>query len=208
MSGGSRRWVKICGITNVADARDAVDAGASALGLNFVPSSRRYIDEATAREIADAVRGQVELVAVVADQSSAALRALAERVGVDALQLHGQESPEQIRELPRAFKALGIATPEDVQRAAAFSGERLLLDAKAPGLLGGSGQAFDWSLVIELARQRPVILAGGLSPENVAAAVASVAPYGVDVASGVEQPGNPRRKDALRVRRFIENARR
>jgi phosphoribosylanthranilate isomerase len=202
------RWVKICGVTSVADARAAVSAGASALGLNFVPASRRRIDESTALEIAKAVRGRVELVGVVADLGTAALLELAERLQLDWLQLHGDESAAQAAALPRAFKAIAVETASDVARADGYPGERILVDAKSPGALGGTGHVFDWSLVVEVAKRRQLILAGGLTPENVATAVARVAPFGVDVASGVELPGNPRQKEPDLMRRFVEQARR
>jgi phosphoribosylanthranilate isomerase len=208
MTSGAEPWLKICGITNPEDARLAADAGADALGLNFVATSKRRIDEYAARAIADAVRGRVELVGVVANETSERLRALAEAVGLDWLQLHGEESPGALAAVPSAFKAVGVENADDVAHAAAYPGERLLVDAKAFGTTGGTGQRFDWALVRELAASRRLILAGGLTPENVAEAVHSVRPWGIDVASGVERAGEPRRKDAERVVRFIENARR
>jgi phosphoribosylanthranilate isomerase len=207
MSPGREPWLKICGITSAEDARLAVDAGADALGLNFVATSKRRIDEPTARAIAEAVRGQVELVAVVANETSEHLRLLAESLGLDWLQLHGDEPPSALTPLPNAFKAIGVESAEDVARAAGYPGERLLVDAKAHGASGGTGQSFDWTLVQELAASRRLILAGGLRPDNVAAAVESVRPWGIDVASGVERAGEPRRKDPALVARFIENAR-
>jgi phosphoribosylanthranilate isomerase len=207
MTPGARPWLKICGITCPDDARLAVDAGADALGLNFVPTSKRRIDEQTARAIADAVRGEVELVGIVADETTERLQALAHSVGLDWLQLHGHEPPSALAHLAKAFKAIGVESAADVARAAAYPGERLLVDAKAQGASGGTGQRFDWTLVRELAASRRLIVAGGLTPDNVAAALTSVRPWGLDVASGVERAGEPRRKDPVLVARFIENAR-
>lgn len=208
MTPDARPWLKICGVTSERDALLAVEAGADAIGLNFVASSKRRIDDAAARAIADAVRGRVELVGVVANETGQRLRELSLAVGLDWLQLHGDEPPNALLSLPNAFKAIGIQSAEDAARAATYPGERLLVDAKASGVLGGTGQRFDWTLVGELARARRLILAGGLTPENVAEALSSVRPWGLDVASGVEPPGEPRRKDPERVARFIENARR
>ncbi len=201
-------WIKICGVTSPEQARLAVAAGADAVGVNLVPSSKRRVDDDTARAVVRAVGDDAEVVAVVADLDVAELRALAARTGVHSLQLHGGESPAVVAELaPLAYQAVRIATAADVTAARAFSGARLLADAKVAGELGGTGHAFDWALVTELARERPLVVAGGLTPENVGRAVQAVRPYGVDTASGVEGP-NPRVKDPDKVRRFIETARR
>ncbi len=201
-------WIKICGVTSIADARVAVDAGADAVGVTLVPISQRRGDEATARGIAEAVGAEVEGIAVVADLGVDELRALAERVQVRTLQLHGSEPPAIVSALqPGAYQAVRIATAADVAAARAFSGTRLLADAKVQGELGGTGHTFDWSLVAELAGERALVLAGGLTPDNVASAVQRVRPYGVDTASGVEGEG-PRHKDPVKVRRFVEAARR
>lgn len=207
MTSGARPWVKLCGITCTEDALAAVDAGADALGLNFVGSSKRQIDLDTALQIAEAVKGRVELVGVVANIPAKQLEALRSAALLDWLQLHGEESPATLAAVPRAFKAVAIATAADVAHADAFPGERLLVDAKVEGSSGGSGTSFDWSLVMSLARHRTIILAGGLTPENVARAVRSVNPWGVDVASGIEQSGNPRRKDPEKMERFVRAAR-
>jgi len=206
---GKRReemYVKICGITRVADAELCVDAGASAIGLNFVATSKRRVTEALAREIVDAVHGRVEIVAVIADRSPSEIIALRDSVGVDYLQLHGVESAETLScVLPFAFKAICIGGVEDVFAARAFGGERLLADAKVEGETGGTGVTFDWALVRELAGERRLVLAGGLRPDNVAAAIRDVHPWGVDVASGVESA--PGVKDGMKVRAFVAAAR-
>ena len=200
-------WIKICGLTSVDDALAAIDAGADAIGLNLVPSSKRYIERELAARIRAAVGTRAEVVAVVADQSPAELANLRAKTGIEWLQLHGDESPEALSQLlPRAYKAVPVATSDDVARAATFAGARLLTDTKVTGALGGTGQTFDWSLVRRLAEDRPLILAGGLTPDNVRGAVESVRPFGVDVASGVES-GDPRHKDIDKVRRFVREAR-
>ena len=200
-------WVKICGVTSVADAELCRDAGADAIGLNFVPASPRCIDAKLARQIRDRLQGSVEVVAVVADLPEPELRQLKLEVEPDFLQLHGNEPSELLeRFLPGAYKVVHVQNALDVERANRFAGNRVLLDAKVAGKLGGSGIAFDYSLTTELARKRRVILAGGLTPETVASAVAQVKPFGVDVASGVEDAGQPRRKAADKVRAFVKAA--
>ena len=142
-----------------------VRAGADALGLNFVPSSKRVIDRATAAHIADAVAGQAELVAVVADRSAQELEELRETTGIRWLQLHGAESAADLQlVLPEAYKAVAIASAADASQAEQYGGARLLVDAKSKiiGQLGGTGERFDWSLVIPLAARRSLIVAGGL----------------------------------------------
>jgi phosphoribosylanthranilate isomerase len=205
----SRVHVKICGLRDPREAAECVRLGASAIGVNFVPASPRGVDAATSRAIAaaaHAVDPKVVVVGVVADMSEAALRALVRDAGLDCLQLHGDEPPEALLpHLPHAYKAVRIATDADVDRARAFGGDYLLVDAKVDGLLGGSGTTFDWALVRTLATERKLTLAGGLTPANVARAVAEVHPWCVDVASGVES--SPGVKDLGLVRAFLEAAR-
>lgn len=201
-------WVKVCGVTNVADARLAVEAGAQAIGLNFVPQSPRCIELVEARRIRDEVIGKLEVVAVVADLDPPSLEALRNELEPDWLQLHGGEPPELLAALqPSAYKAIHVRDTSDVAMADRYPGERLLVDAKVAGQLGGTGMAFDYSLVTALAQRRSLILAGGLNPGTVASAVALVRPFGVDVASGVEVRGDPRRKDPEKVRDFVRLAR-
>jgi phosphoribosylanthranilate isomerase len=197
-------FIKICGITSIDDALMALAAGADALGLNFVPSSRRVVDRATAAHIAEAIGERVELIAVVADRPQFELENLREATGIRWLQLHGGESVSDLElVLPEAFKAVAIGNAEDALCAAEFGGSRVLVDAKSSAALGGTGQRFDWSLVRSLARRRDLIVAGGLTPDNVAEAVRALRPYGVDVASGVEATGNPRKKDETKLRAFV-----
>ena len=195
--------VKICGVTNVEDARMCADEGADAIGINFVPASKRVVTEDVARAIADAVRGRVLIVGVVADLDVDAMKGLRDRVGLECLQLHGDEPPESLAPLlPHAYKAIRVTSAADVARADAYGGDYVLLDAAA----GGSGKTFDWSLARDLAEKRRVTLAGGLDPANVEDAIRVVSPYCVDVASGVEIAGDPRRKDPTRVRELVRRA--
>ncbi len=197
--------VKVCGIRSVQEAEVCIAAGADALGLNFIPTSKRWVAPETARDIVRTLRGRVQWVAVMADLAWDEVSALDEVVPCDWLQLHGSEPPELVARLgARAYKALRIGDERDVAAARAFVGQRLLVDAKVPGELGGSGHAFDWSLVVPLARERDLILAGGLRPDNVGAAIAQVRPAAVDVASGVEGPSGW--KEPEQVRAFVERA--
>jgi phosphoribosylanthranilate isomerase len=200
-------WIKICGVTSVEDARMVVAAGADAVGVNLIPSSKRAVDIATARAVREAIGTQSEVVAIVADFGVSRLLELRERTGIQWLQLHGSEGQEELAAvLPDAYKAVRIGSATDVAQARGFAGVRLLADAKVDGALGGTGHSFDWSLVGELARERPLLLAGGLRPDNVARAVESVRPFGVDTASGVENE-DARRKDPEKTRAFVRAAR-
>ena len=204
---GAAIRVKVCGVTSVADAVACVEAGADLLGVNFVASSPRRIDPASARQIIDAIRGRAEVVGVVAGWPEARLRRLREDVGLDWLQLHGDEPPALLEALaPLAFKALRLGDADDAADAARYGGELLLLDAKVAGKLGGTGQTVDATLAAPIARTRRVLLAGGLCPENVATAVRAVRPWGVDVASGVESRTGV--KDLAKVAAFVQNAKR
>lgn len=194
-------WIKICGVTNVDDAEHVVRSGASAIGLNFVHGSKRRVTVEQARPIVEAVKGRIELVAVVAAPTDSEVTELRD-LGMEWLQLHGDEPAARVsRLLPNAFKAVAIEDAADARRAGSFPGERLLVDTKVSGASGGTGKVFDWQLVMDLAKTRQLILAGGLTPKNVAAAVRVLAPWGVDTASGVELV--PGVKDAELVTAFV-----
>ena len=157
-------------------------------------------------EIVEALPSSVEVVAVVVDEPVEVLRRLREEVGIQWIQLHGEEPVGLLeRFLPHAYKAMGIGSIEDVERLDRYPGERVLVDTARADLPGGTGETFDWRLVQALASRREVILAGGLNPENVARAVRTVRPYRVDVASGVER--SPGRKDEAKVRAFVSEVR-
>lgn len=202
-------YVKVCGITHLDDALGAIAAGVDVLGFNFVPQSRRYVDVDLARDIIERIRGRILSVAVVANLPTQEALELLSATGADRLQLHGDESPEYLRALGAcAFKAVRVGAAPDVQEASLFPGHPLLVDAKVEGQLGGTGRTIDWPLVAPLAAQRALILAGGLTPDNVERAVRLVQPWGVDTASGVDHAGDPRRKDPDKMRRFVAAARR
>lgn len=197
--------VKICGVTTVDDALQCVEAGADALGLNFWPGSPRCVDVTTARSIVDASVDRVEVVGVFVDFSLDQIRRILGESGVPWAQLHGREPPDMVAALlPRAYKALHVADGSVVELARAYPGEHLLLDASVPGVPGGTGRTFDWTIAAAVAKERKLTLAGGLNPENVQRAIRVVQPYRVDVASGVEK--SPGHKDPSRVRAFIAAA--
>ncbi|MGZ3418424.1 MAG: phosphoribosylanthranilate isomerase [Polyangiales bacterium] len=199
--------VKVCGITSVEDARACVAAGVSSIGLNFVPSSPRVVDVATARAIAASV--DVLVVGVVADLSVEEMLSLRKEANLGCLQLHGDEPPAALEPLlPHAYKAIRVGDEADVARADLYPGEHVLCDAKVEGVLGGTGKRVDPALVASLARRRKLTLAGGLTPGNVESAARAVRPFAVDVASGVERAGDPRRKDHEAIRAFVEAVRR
>lgn len=200
--------VKICGVTTPEDAELCVAAGADAIGLNFAPRSPRCLSLEAARLIMRVVPSNVLSVGVFVDADFETLTRFRDELGLGCLQLHGDE-PAALLEalLPHAYKALRVRTHDPgelVAEAARYPGEHVLLDAYVPGVHGGTGARFDWELAGELARQRKVTLAGGLTPTNVALAVRSVGPYCVDVASGVELAVG--RKDPELVRSFVEAA--
>ena len=199
-------WIKICGVTSVADAEQIAELGVDAIGLNFVLSSKRRASREQAREVVRAVGGRVELVAVVADPTDSEVKELREELGIQWLQLHGQEAAARVsRLLPHAFKAVAIEDAADARRSATFPGQRLLVDTKVSGGSGGTGKVFDWQLVTDLVAGRELILAGGLTPTNVAGAVRVLKPFGVDVASGVESA--PGQKDRAKLRAFVDAVR-
>ena len=202
-------FVKICGITNPTDAAAAIAAGADALGFNFWAGSERYLEPANAAKWISELPDTVIRVAVLVNPTLAYAKAIAAIDGVDCLQLHGAESPDFCGSLTGAKIALWKAIPmtEPDTPLVDFRTNRLLLDTAAGPKFGGTGISFPWKWARDLIVANPTrefILAGGLSPENVAEAVTQARPFGVDVASGVE--ARPGRKDIYRVRDFITAA--
>lgn len=195
--------IKICGITNLPDALAAVEAGADALGFVFAPSPRQVTPE-RAREIIRELPPYVTTVGLVVNQDP---RPIVEACSVDVIQFHGDETPEQVAAIDRrCYRAFRVRSAADLEALAAFSCSAFLLDAYVPGVPGGTGQRFPWALAEGAKRfGKPVIVAGGLTPENVGLCVRTTRPYGVDVSSGVE--AEPGRKDHRLVRAFVENAR-
>lgn len=196
--------IKICGIKTVTDALAAVDEGADLVGFNFYSKSPRYIDVGRCRDIMSVMRryGHIIYVGVFVNASVAEINATMETCGLSLAQLHGDETVEMLDELDgKAFKAFrGI--PAHVKSFARSKPPAFLVDASVKGIYGGSGVTADWNGAAELAKKYPLLLAGGLTPENVAEAVRRVKPWGVDVASGVESA--PGEKDPRKMKAFVK----
>lgn len=195
--------VKICGLTRMEDALAAAGHGADALGFVFASSPRQAAPDVV-RRIIQALPPFATTVGVFVDSDPEWIAAIREYCGLDAVQLHGRESESLARELGgRIIKAVKVAGGSAVD-CSAFPTATLLLDTAHPSLSGGTGRTIDWDAAREAARQRPVILAGGLSPDNVAEAVRAVRPYAVDASSLLEM--EPGKKDHDKIRRFIDQA--
>jgi phosphoribosylanthranilate isomerase len=200
--------VKVCGITVMEDALSAAGEGVDALGFNFYPSSPRYIDPVAARAIISRLPPFIAAVGLFVNiPDPAEVARLAREAGVQSLQLHGDETPDYCRKLAGwpLIKALRVDGRLNAATLERYPVSAFLLDAHDEGLWGGTGRTFDWSLANEIRGNRPIILAGGLKPENVAQAIRTVRPYAVDVCSGVET--SPGKKDAARLRAFMNEVR-
>jgi phosphoribosylanthranilate isomerase len=197
--------LKICGITRIDDALHAVREGATAIGFVFWRKSPRYVDPDLASDIAAALPSDVTTVGVFVDEDAAVIRQTAKKVGFQMIQLHGDEPATFATALDRPIlRAVTLDTVTD--EAQAWPRDvTLLLDAIDPARRGGTGVAIDWSRAATIARQRRVVLAGGLTPDNIEEAIATVRPFGVDVSSGVE--ARPGVKDPDKVSLFLANAR-
>lgn len=197
--------VKICGITTPEAARAAAEAGADAIGLVFAPSRRRVSVE-QAKAIVAALPPFVSRVGVFVDEAPERIAAIVEACGLDAIQLHGEEPPEACRWwFPwKVIKAIRVRGLESLEGLARYQVDAFLLDSFVPGELGGTGRTFDWEIAKAAASRFRIILAGGLTPENVGDALDLVRPYGVDVSSGVETGGV---KDPGKIRAFVARVR-
>ncbi len=201
--------VKFCGMTNLDDALQAARLGAWAIGLNHYPESPRYCEPGVRIEIAAQLRRRLEVVGVFVDATLDELAAAAQDESLDMIQLHGDEGPAFCREAARrtgckVIKAVRVRSGADVRRAEAYRTDFHLLDAHRSGQPGGTGESFDWELVTGRRSQVPLILAGGLTPGNVAEGIAAARPFAVDVANGVE--ASPGVKDHALMAEFAARA--
>ncbi|MDO9300466.1 MAG: phosphoribosylanthranilate isomerase [Anaerolineales bacterium] len=201
--------IKICGIKTLKNALAAIDAGADYLGFNFYAKSARFIEKETCAEITSVLKKEhpnIKLVGVFVNSSVDEVKNILETCSLDLAQLHGDETPGIFAQLaPRVFKAFrGI--PSDVTGYERNDVPAMLIDAAVKGVYGGSGVTADWSAAAELAKRYPLLLAGGLTPENVADAIRRVKPWGVDSASGVESA--PGEKDAAKMSAFVKEVKR
>ena len=202
--------IKMCGITNVDDARVVVEAGADALGFVMYRKSPRFVEPAVVKAIVAGLPPFVLPVGVFVNEEPARVRTLMDECGLALAQLHGDETAPYCQDLGRpVLKALRLKDRGTFLALAEFSGRAnvrgFLIDAFSDQAYGGTGQTVDWGLAQEVAQSMPVVLAGGLTPVNVAEAIARVRPYGVDVSSGVEL--SPGKKDHRKVKAFIHAAR-
>jgi phosphoribosylanthranilate isomerase len=202
--------VKICGITNLEDAEEAVRLGAWAIGLNHHPDSPRFCEPEEAARIGAAMKRRCEVVGVFVNSSLDEIARAADEEALTMLQLHGDQGPAFCSEAARrtgakVIKAIRVRSGADLRAAEAFRTDYHLLDAHRSGTPGGTGESFDWDLAAARRSEIPVILAGGLTPDNVSEGIAAADPFAVDVASGVE--GSPGRKDHALMAAFFDHAR-
>lgn len=198
--------VKICGITNAADAQVAVEAGADLLGFNFYEKSLRFIPIKAAAEISGALPPYALRVGVFVNPAEELVRRAIRECGLGLLQFHGDESPKFCSQFGlMSMKAFRVRDAASLKALREYQTDVWLLDAYASDTFGGTGEKFNWQLAVEAQKLgKPVFLAGGLTPDNVAQAIQQVQPFGVDVSSGVES--SPGRKDAAKLRAFIKAA--
>jgi len=198
--------VKICGITSIDDAQAAVEAGADALGFMFYEPSPRYLTPEEAGAIIRELPAHVARVGVFVDADEATIRNTATSAGLDTLQFHGNESPDFCTQFKlRTIKAFRVKEGESLGQLAGYGTDAWLLDSYVQGVPGGTGERFNWDLAVEAKRLGcPILLAGGLTPDNAGEAVDQVAPFGLDVSSGVEAA--PGRKDAAKMATLIASA--
>ena len=198
--------IKICGITNLEDALAAIKSGADALGFVFYPHSPRAIDQETARRIVSDLPPFVSAIGVFVDEEIKNLEKIASYAGLDIIQLHGSEPPEYCALNRKVIKAIRVKELSDLDMLSSYSAaSAFLLDTYSPDAFGGTGQKFNWDIALEAKRLGRIILAGGLTPDNIEQAIKHVKPFAVDVSSGVE--GDIKgKKDHARLRLFIERA--
>lgn len=209
-------YVKICGLSTPETIEAGLASGANWIGFVFFPKSPRHVEYGKAKELVGPVRGKASIVALTVNASDEELDAIDEAINPDIWQLHGEESPQRVREIKQRYgrpvmKALAIRDKEDLDPIPAYEEvcDILLFDAKPPAdmktdLPGGNGIAFDWTLISGLSLKKPFMLSGGLDPENVAEAIRLTKPQGVDVSSGIESA--PGIKDTQKISKFISAA--
>ena len=201
--------VKICGVTRAEDASEAVNLGADLLGLNFHPPSPRFVDFGRAREIVEAVAGRVPVVGVFVDRPTREIEKIDAAVGLDLIQLHGSESPEEVaRWGGRALEVFRVGGDFDPEVLAEYPDAwGFLFDVAHPDLFGGTGETWNYATISGLATDRPVLVAGGIGPGNAGTALAASGADGVDVCSGVESSPGVKNKDLMkRLIREVRNA--
>ncbi len=195
-------WIKICGITNLTDAKETADLGVNALGFIFAASPRR-VDPPSAREIIGQLPSSVMKVGVFVDEKAAEIRRIAEYCGLDIVQLHGQESPADCRAVALPLiKAIRVRDKMSLEEMERYAFAPILLDAWSRHRAGGTGKTFSWKIALRVRQKKSFILSGGLSPKNVYQAIGLLHPWGVDVCSGVEMA--PGKKDLSKMTEFVK----
>jgi phosphoribosylanthranilate isomerase len=198
--------IKICGITNIPDAREAVSLGADALGFIFAPSPRQVTPQ-IAREICQEIPASIWRVGVFVNADPQVVQKIADYCGLTILQFHGEETPAYCAQFSRPIiKAIRVENYASFRKLANYPSAIILLEGFHPQRRGGTGKAFPWEMALELRKKRNFILSGGLNPENVARAISLLQPWGVDVCSGVER--RPREKDKEKMAQFIKEVKR
>ena len=198
--------VKICGITTIEDADTAVRCGADALGFVFYPKSPRSIEPATAKSIVSSLPPFITTVGVFVNEALQKIEEITSYVGLNAVQLHGSEPPEHCNLLKKVIKAIRVKELSDLEILESYkSASAFLLDTYSSESFGATGQTFNWEIAVEAKKYGNIILAGGLNPDNIEQAIKVVAPYAVDVSSGVEGTTKGR-KDHNKVKLFIERS--
>jgi phosphoribosylanthranilate isomerase len=200
----SRVKVKICGIRTLEDASAAVETGADALGFNFWPRSSRFVEPSVAREVIAGLSHNVCTVGVFVNEDANRIVDIASALNLSAVQLHGDEQPDFCEQLGtvKIIKALRVGRDFDLSSIEKYSVDMVLLDSSIEGTYGGTGRRFDWRIALDAKRLAPIILAGGLTADNVREAITYVSPAAIDVCSGVE--AEPGRKDLQKLRAFME----
>jgi phosphoribosylanthranilate isomerase len=195
--------IKICGITNVEDAQRVVDLGANALGFVFVPSSPRNVGLEIAASIISHLPSTITKVGVFVNEQPSVITSIIEQTGITCLQFHGDEAPEALHgyRLP-VWKAFRVSSTFDVAVVGSYSADAYLLDTFSSKSYGGTGKTFDWRIAAQAKQYGKIILSGGLNPQNVADAVRTVQPFGIDVNSGVE--ASPGKKDAAKLKKLFD----
>ena len=198
--------VKVCGTTRLKDALLAVECGADAIGFIFYKKSPRCVSAKTAKEICSKLPPFVSRVGVFVNETADTINRIADRCGLDAVQLHGDETPAFCKKIKhRVIKAVRVKDAASLKEISRYPVDGFLLDTYKKDQWGGTGKVFDWELALRAKKYGPVILAGGLNPRNVKEAIKKVKPYGVDVSSGVEQL--PGKKDPKKVKAFLKAVR-
>lgn len=198
--------IKICGITNLEDALAAIEFGADAIGFVFQSKSPRSIKPETAKKIVSSIPPFITTVGVFVDEDKSLVEKIADQVGLNVVQLHGSEPPEACCLCRRVIKAIRVKDLTDLEPLQQYDISAFLLDTYSPHSIGGTGQIFNWDIAVEAKKFGHIILAGGLTPENVEEAIKWVQPYGIDVATGVEGRRKGK-KDLKKLKLFIKKAR-